>query len=105
MSGNREERNDTPAGTARGLQFSLRNILEHLLFERQIGDQLLQSAILVLELLEPLSLHNIETAVLSTPSITGLLGRAGFLAGCRHALTLSLQHLNLPELRHALLRS
>ena len=92
-----------PAGAARGLQFSLSNIPQHLLLQRQISNQLLQPAVLLLKLLEPLGLVNVKAAVLLSPSVKALLRRSDLLAGRCQALALALQNLDLPQLRDNLL--
>src|SRR4029077_7750395 len=87
-----------PSGVARGLQFSLGDIPQHLLLQRQIGDKLLQPPVLILKLLQPLGLINVETAVLLAPAIKRLLGRSDFLASHCDVFALALQHLNLAQL-------
>src|SRR4051812_12863892 len=72
-------------------------------FQRQIGDKLLQPPVLILELLQSLGLINVETAVLLAPAIKRLLRRSNFFAGSSDVLTLTLQHLDLPQLGDNLL--
>lgn len=59
--------------------------------------------VLVFKLLEPFRLINIQIAELLAPSIEALLRRFCFLAGSCQALALTLQNLNLPQLRDDLL--
>src|SRR4249919_1543305 len=92
-----------PAGVARGLQFSVGDISQHLLLQRQIGDKLLQPPVFILELLQALGLINVQTAVLLAPAIKRLLRRSNFFAGSSDVLTLTLQHLDLPQLGDNLL--
>jgi hypothetical protein len=80
------EPSQLPAGVARGLQFSLGDIPQHLLLQRQIGDKLLQPPVLILELLQPLGLINVQTAVLLAPAVKRLFRRSNFFAGCSDVL-------------------
>ena len=79
------------------------DIPQHLLLQRQIGDKLLQPPVLILELLQSLGLINVETAILLAPAIKRLLRRSNFFAGSSDVLTLTLQHLDLPQLGDNLL--
>lgn len=94
-----------PAGAARGLQVSLRNVLQDLLFERKIGHQLLQPAVLLLQLLQLPGLLDVQTTVFLSLPVVALLGQTRLLAGCGNTLALTLQDLNLPQLRNDLLGS
>ena len=94
-----------PAGAARGLQVSLRNILQDLLFERKIGHQLLEPTVLKLQLLELAGLLDVQTTVFPPVPVVALLGQTRILAGCGNALALTLQHLDLPQLGDNLLGS
>src|SRR5262245_6037990 len=69
------------------------------------GDKLLQPPVLVLKLLQPLGLIDVETAVLLAPAIKRLLCRSDFLASHCDVLALALQHLNLAQLGDNLLRT
>src|SRR5215207_10460719 len=48
----------------------LGDIPQHLLLQRSIGDKLLQLPVFILELLQPLGLINVQTAVLLAPAVT-----------------------------------
>src|SRR5690606_1850640 len=67
-----EARRPRPA-SGKGSPVSLRDVLEHLVVEREIGHQVLQSAVLVLQLLEALGLLGLHAAVLVAPAIEGRL--------------------------------
>jgi diguanylate cyclase len=94
-----------PAGAVRGLQVSRGNVLEHLLLQRQIGDETLEADILPLQVLHPLRLIELKTTVFLPPAIVTLLRNSGFPAGHRRGLTLRHQHFNLTEQHHDLLRA
>ena len=74
-------------------------------FKRQIGDQLLEPIVLLLQLLQLPGLLDVQTSVFLSVPVVALLGQTSFLTGCRNALALTLQHLNLPQLRYDLLSS
>ena len=59
------------------LQFSAENILQHRLVQRQISDQLLQLAVLVLKLLQPPHLVWQQSLVLPFPIEIRCLGNPG----------------------------
>ena len=61
---------------ARGLEVSLCHVLEDLLLEPQFCHQLLELGILLLQLLEPLGLLQLQPAVLLASAVVGLLGSA-----------------------------
>jgi hypothetical protein len=91
-----------PAGAAQDLQVSLartfgylRNILQDLLLERKISHQLLQPAILLLQLLELAVPLDVQTAVSPSVPVVALCSQTSFLAGRGNALALALQELNL----------
>jgi len=78
---------------------ALGDILQDLLLERQIGDQPFQPGVLPLELLEPLSLLDLEAAILVAPAIVALLGDLGLFARLADGTALRHKHFNLPQLR------
>ena len=93
-----------PAGAARGLQVSRRNILEHLLLERQIGDKTLETDVFPLEILHPLRLIKLKPAVFLSPAIVTLLRNPGFSARQGRRFALRHQHFDLTKQHHNLLR-
>ena len=99
------ERHQQPAGVAWVLQVSLSNIVQNLFFKRQIGDQLLEPIVLLLQLLQLPGLLDVQTSVFLSVPVVALLSQTCFLAGRGKPLTVSLQHLNLPQLRYDLLSS
>jgi hypothetical protein len=99
------ERLQQPAGVAWILQVSLSNIVQNLILKRQVGDQLLQPNVLLLQLLQLPSLLDVQTSVFLSVPVVALLSQTCFLAGCGNALAVALQHLNLPQLRNDLLGS
>ena len=60
---------------------SLCNVLQNLLLKRQVGHQLLQPAVLLLQLLELPGLLDVQTTVFLPVSVVALLSQTSFLAG------------------------
>src|SRR5690606_34524516 len=56
-----------------GSEVSLGQLLEHRLVELGLGQELLQSGVLALELLEPLRVARLHAAVLGDPAVPGRL--------------------------------
>src|ERR1017187_6578424 len=94
-----------PAGAVRGLQVSRGDVLQHLLLKRQIGNKTLQADILAFQVLHPLRLIDLKTAVFLAPAIKTLQRYARIPAGHRRRFALCHQHLNLTKQRHDLLRA
>ena len=88
-----------PAGVAWVLQVSLSSIVQNLILKRQVGDQLLQPAVLLLQLLQLPGVLDVQTSVFLSVPVVALLSQTCFLAGRGNALAVALQHLNLPQLR------
>jgi len=63
-----------------------------------IGDQSLQRDVLALELLQPLGVVGLHTAVLVAPAVKGVLGDLQGLGDLGNALALAEQQLGLAEL-------
>jgi hypothetical protein len=59
--------------SGRGLQVSRGDVLEHLLFKRQIGNQTLQANILAFQVLHPLRLIDLKATVFLAPAVIALL--------------------------------
>jgi len=57
-----------------GFRTFFEHVLQHLLVQRQIGDQPLELLVLVLEFFEPAQLGDAHSPVLLLPAVEGLLG-------------------------------
>src|ERR1039457_1184562 len=64
-----------------GLEVSLRHVLQDLLLQRQFGHQSPQTTVLLLQLLHPPCLLQLQSAVFLAPAIIGLFSYARFSAG------------------------
>src|SRR5215213_5814701 len=81
-----------------GLNYvSRRDVLEHLLLQREIGHKATQPSVLALQLLQAFGLLKLQAPILPAPAIITLLGDAGLLTGKRQALSLGELHLNLTQ--------
>src|SRR5215207_6561344 len=81
-----------------GLNYvSRRDVLEHLLLQREIGHTATQPSVLALQLLQAFGLLKLQAPILPAPAIITLLGDAGLLTGKRQALSLGELHLNLTQ--------
>ena len=58
--------------------------MEHVLIEREISDELLERAVLLLELAQPMQLGNAHTGEAFLPAIKGLFADAGLAALGEH---------------------
>ncbi len=65
--------------SARGLQVSLRNDLQSLFLKRQVGDQFLQPAVLLLQLLLLPGLLGVQTTAFLSVPVVALLGETSLL--------------------------
>jgi hypothetical protein len=63
-----------------GFIFSVDHVLQHLLVEREIGHQLLEPLVHLLELLQPHHLRGHQPAILLAPIVVGRLADAGLTA-------------------------
>ena len=79
-------------GDARGLPVSLSRLLQDQLVQGQIGDRSLEAGILLLELLQPPGLIDLEPAVLPAPTIVTLLRYSDALTDLADRLSLSQVH-------------
>ena len=66
----------------KGLVFSLESFLQDQLVQRQLGYRLLQALVLAFEILETLSLIELQAAVLAPPAIVALLRDADTSTHC-----------------------
>jgi hypothetical protein len=72
-----------------GLNYvSRRDVLEHLLLQREIGHKATQPSVLALQLLQAFGVLKLQAPILPAPAIITLLGDAGLLTGKRQALSL-----------------
>ena len=69
------------------------------------SQKLFQSAVLGLKLLQAFGLIRSKATIFFPPTIVALLDCAGFLAGCRNRLAMSLRNPNLAQLHDNLLGS
>src|SRR5664280_3254679 len=81
------------------------NVLEHLFLKRQIGDKTLQADILAFQVLHPLRMIDLKTAVFLAPAIKTLQRYARIPAGHRRRFALCHRHFNLTKQRYDLLRA
>jgi hypothetical protein len=95
------ERLQQPAGVAWVLQVSLSSIVQNLILKRQVGDQLLQPAVLLLQLLQLPGVLDVQTSVFLSVPVVALLSQTCFLAGRGNALAVALQHLNLSAVNNS----
>jgi hypothetical protein len=79
------------SGVSRG------RLLQDRIVQRQISHQLLQPAILSLQLLEPLSLVHMKTSILLLPPLVGVLRDSQLPAGLTYRITLTLKNLYLSK--------
>src|ERR1039458_2710525 len=86
-----------------GLEVSLRHVLQDLLLQRQFGHQSPQTTVLLLQLLHPPCLFQLQSAVFLAPAIVGLFGDARFPAGLPHGLVVGYFDFDLPQDRDDLL--
>ena len=89
----------------RGLVFSRESFLQDQLIQRQIGDRLSQTGVLLLQILEPPRLVGPETAVFLAPAVITLLGNAKRPADLSYRLALRQRYLCLTQKTDDLLRS
>lgn len=68
--------------------FSANDVLQHLAVEREVGDELAQLDVLVLELLQPPHLRRRQPLVLLLPIEVGRLADPGLPADLRHGCSL-----------------
>jgi hypothetical protein len=81
-----------------GLNYvSRRDVLEHLLLQREIGHKATQPSVLALQLLQAFGVLKLQAPILPAPAIITLLGDAGLLTGKRQALSWGELHLNLTQ--------
>jgi hypothetical protein len=66
-------RNERTLAYGKGLVFSLQSFLEDQLVQRQLRDRLLQPGILLLKVLEPLGVVELEATLGAPPPIVTLL--------------------------------
>jgi hypothetical protein len=66
-------RNGTSLRIRAGLRLLSYDLLKHLLVEREVGDELFELAVLLLELAHLAQLAHAHTGVLGLPSVEGLL--------------------------------
>src|ERR1700688_1800543 len=74
-----------------------------MLVQRQLRYQPFQLAVLFLQLLHPLWLFHLQTAVFLPPAVERLDGDLGFLAGLWGGLSVRDAYFNLPQHRYDLL--
>jgi hypothetical protein len=89
---------------ARGLEVSLRDVLQHQLLETQVRYQALQLRVLLLQLFQPPGLVHLQPAILTTPTVVRLLRDLRFLASLRSRLPVRDPYLYLTQQVHHLLR-
>src|ERR1022692_1516584 len=86
-----------------GLEVSLRHVLQDLLLQRQFGHQSPQTTVLLLQLLHPSCLFQLQSAVFLAPAIIGLFSYARFSAGLPGGLVVGYFDFDLPQDRDDLL--
>src|ERR1039457_6560959 len=86
-----------------GLEVSLRHVLQDLLLQRQFGHQSPQTTVLLLQLLHPPCLFQLQSAVFLAPAIIGLFSYARFSAGLPGGLVVGYFDFDLPQDRDDLL--
>src|SRR5262249_11094987 len=93
-----------PAAAAGRSPLFFGDLLEHLLVQRQLGDQALQPGILGLQFFESLGLVLLEAAVLVAPAVHSLAVEAEALAALGERQSLGQVGLGLPQLGDDFLR-
>lgn len=88
---------------ARGLEVSLRNVLQNKLLKAQVRYDALQLGVLLLELLQSPSLVYLQSAILLAPPVVRLVRDSGFLASQLRRLLVRHRHFNLTKQVHHLL--
>src|SRR5580658_1665120 len=88
---------------APGLEVSPGDVPKDLLVQTELGHQPLQLAVLLLQLLQPLGLIRLQTAILLAPAVKGLFGDSGLSTGYRLRFSIRVGHLNLSQNVHDLL--
>src|SRR5207245_535155 len=91
-----------PAGGASGSEVSLSQLLEHVDVEGLVGDQLLQSSVLTLEVLEAPHLLALHARVLCPPAVPGGLGDAEVAQDLRQVFALVEEPLAFADLAQGL---
>ena len=86
-----------------GSEVSLRRLLQDGIVKGYISHQFLESGIFPLKLFQPSGLLYPHAAVLFAPAVLGLLSDAHLPAGLTYGVTLTQEHLRLPELPNNLL--
>src|SRR5271157_4347755 len=84
-------------GEKSGLEVSLRHLLQDLLLQRQLGHQSTQTTVLFLQLFQPSRLFQLQSAVLFSPAVVGLLGDPGFFAGLCEGFLVGHFDFDLPQ--------
>src|SRR5262249_2532404 len=84
-------------GAARGLEVSRGDVLKNLLLERELCHQALELEVLLLQLLHPLRLVELQPAVFFAPAVVALLGDPGIAAGLWRAIAVGHLHLDLSQ--------
>ena len=90
---------------ARGLEVSLRDVLQHKLLKAQVRYDALQLRILLLKLLQPPRLVDLQPAILLAPPVVRLVRDRRFLTSQRSRLPIRDRHFNLTKQIHHLLRT
>ena len=73
-------------GDVKGSEVSLGRFFQDLFVQREVGNRSLQSGVFLLELLEPFCLVEVESAVLASPPVVGVVGDTDFTYCLTNAL-------------------
>jgi hypothetical protein len=90
------------SGVAQGLEVSLRNILENLLFQRQPRHHSLELCVLFFQFLQSFCLIQLQAAVFFPPAVERPYRDFSFLSGLRGELSVRNSHFDLTQYRHDL---
>jgi hypothetical protein len=77
---------DRHVSVTKGITTSPQHLLEHRLVQRPVRDQLLQTAVLPLDLLETANFGDAHAGVGLLPAVEGRLDDANLAAGCPRVL-------------------
>ena len=81
----------------KGLEVSLGRFFQYLLVQGEIGDRSLQPCVFFLKLLEPFRLVEVESAVLTPPTVVSMVGYADIAYRLTNTLAICNGNLDLPE--------